>query len=312
MFPRRPRKLCRVSIKEPGIGPYDIHSDEFPTELGMCPFLYNGFVVISLTTFTQEMIEKYRAMAIEPDLLRFAEARFSLTEIMRADEQIREDSVDINRYGISYAAMERRLVLIDPHIECIVAPDDFLLAEKFFGDNYGDIVEVVARDVPGPALDDYPEYDFSEQHPEYDPSEISAGQKQTLREIRSSLSSDAASAYKAALGLDPFYKNGFVILSLVDYSPDVIEYFLSAVSDSGYLRFTRAWFSSQEIDEDMRQMANDREEIMDWGIPDLATFVNFVDPHAIFYVHPSYYFPAVEYCKTRYGEVVQVIPAFMY
>lgn len=134
---------CYYSLKElyAALGlDEDPRYSAWPDDVGSI-FCYNGFVVVTLTDFTQEKIDEYRGMVSEPDCLRFAKARFSQKEVGRVMEEIALEEEQYPEYGIE--KLLRKMDFEDPHVICYVPTGSYRAAKRYFSKKYGDIVEVI-------------------------------------------------------------------------------------------------------------------------------------------------------------------------
>lgn len=128
-----------------GIGA-ESHYSQWPGEIGSID-VHNGFVVVNLTEFTQENIEKYCAMVSDASCLRFARARFSYIELCSALERI---SSEISGYPgyvfenfthmVNYGICPR--FGKDPHLELDITGEYFDIIRKYCAAEYGSIVKV--------------------------------------------------------------------------------------------------------------------------------------------------------------------------
>ena len=117
----------------------DSHYSQWPEEVGSI-FHHNGFIVVTLTEFTQENVDKYCGMVTDSNYLRFARASFSHAEIGCVMDQIASEEAGYPGYDAN--VFFKTSTLEEPHIVYHVPSAYFDIMQTYFKTEYGDIVEV--------------------------------------------------------------------------------------------------------------------------------------------------------------------------
>lgn len=162
----------------------------------------------------------------------------------------------------------------------------------------------------------YPEYDFIERHTDFNlmknPSGISFRQLITYRQVLAGIGLNPdlpvrSERVPSELGAAPTCYNGFVLLALVDFSPETIERYYAMVAYPEYLRFSRAKFPCWKLGEVTNRLFLTKDEIVAHGILNYMYF--HIDDKLLCYVNPGVFVQAKAYFWMRYGDMVEVLPS---
>lgn len=105
-----------------------------------------------------------------------------------------------------------------------------------------------------------------------------------------------------------FYHKGFVVVALTEFTQEKIDEYRGMVSEPDCLRFVKARFSHEEINQTVNDIRAFKPLYSEYGITeDLIVWTTDVDPHVECLVPAASYESAKQYFNARYGDIVEVI-----
>lgn len=105
-----------------------------------------------------------------------------------------------------------------------------------------------------------------------------------------------------------FFYKGFVVVALTEFTQEKIDEYRGMVSEPDCLRFVKARFSHEEIDQTVNDIRAFKPLYSEYGITEgLMVWTTDVDPHVECLVPAASYESAKQYFNARYGDIVEVI-----